>query len=218
MELPKHFTRCSGSPGRRTVGPHLWLVSFGDLLTLLLCFFLSIITFGPLGSGPRKLPSNGLDPQVVQSKVDLRGTQTARESGTMLAIHDSGSMQIELMLTEADFKKTPFEVNREAWNRLQSEIALDSYGDGAVVVETCSSLHGSASAKARFISMSRALAIRSHLIDAGLGSSSLKLRSVGEFCSVLRGRTIDDENIVARITFTTTEAGRGGGREQTRTG
>src|SRR5690606_22976012 len=127
-----------------------WMLSFGDLLTLLLCFFLCILSFSPLN--PHR-PSEDIDKHnqiVALSAAELQGggsvpgqTGTAlaelqaeaREFGTLAKV--SNSNELVLTLSDSDFAGGGWEATPAVLSRVKSQVIETSYAVLGVKVESC---------------------------------------------------------------------------------
>ena len=76
----------------RSIHDEVWATTFSDLVTLLLCFFLTMVSFGPVG----QVSSTGTDPQMEVMPASQRVEKG--ETGIPIALSGSGvgRRQIEL--------------------------------------------------------------------------------------------------------------------------
>lgn len=144
-----------------------WLVTFGDLLTLLLCFFLSIVAI----DGER------IRDKVSQKNSDISGTGIAKREGREIKKWlsfdqkevEGGAFRATLKGKLSDhFKDQPLEFTR-------------------VILEICDRESGLGQEWNWHGATSQALAVRSQIVDAmpELDEEMLFLRVVGPNCQAL---------------------------------
>ena len=107
-----------------------WLISFGDLLTLLVCFFMTGVTFGPLN------PANS----STNSDNYLKNASLPQtlNSGTALALthsKDGQASSAQALFTAGDFDPITGQLSDQARQRL--EAVLNQAGT-QVEIESCS--------------------------------------------------------------------------------
>ncbi|MBN8548945.1 MAG: hypothetical protein J0M12_06495 [Deltaproteobacteria bacterium] len=194
-----------------------WMLSFGDLLTLLLCFFLSIISFSPLNPAHKSSEKVDKKQGVTKSKEHevapapaqtVDGTQLANLEGsdekTTLLANMSVVDGLRLWLQESDYAGLGWELGEGAAARLKSQVVRTAYAPKRVTIESCleSTLIGDETAWAG--SISRILSVRSQLIDAGFKPGIFRYRVMGPHCAEIRaggsGETAEATNAVSRIT------------------
>ena len=120
---PKAFSRRDTSA---------WLVTFGDLLTLLLCFFITIVRFSPLGA----MQNNQASPLVNSKAGPVQGTGWAAPdsqlSGTFLAPSHlkrglgagivAPAMAFRMPVWEQDFDLSTDRLNSDAERRFREAL------------------------------------------------------------------------------------------------
>ena len=165
-----------------------WLISFGDLLTLLLCFFLTIVSFGPLNP-KATLPIKGVtsqsnsvtgpEPGVGVGKLGA-GTQVAqsRTSST------ENQKELRLVFNVEDFLEPTEKLVPAKVIELQKLIKTDGYSVGRVRLESCSELKSDD--QGWFQALSRGFYLRGQFIDAGIEPKRIELRVVGRNCAALK--------------------------------
>ena len=107
-----------------------WLISFGDLLTLLVCFFMTGVTFGPLN--PANSPINT---DNYQKNTD---NPSELNSGTTLALmptKDGQASSVQALFTAGDFDPITGQLSDQARQRF--EAVLNQAGT-RVEIESCS--------------------------------------------------------------------------------
>jgi len=183
-----------------------WLVTFGDLLTLLLCFFLSIVSFGPLNPTQRVLEEEVTKPDEPINPVMPPEIDSEQVSGPTIALTNSDTMETLLRFTEQDYVGGGELFTSEASEKMRSELEPEGYEVESVVVESCYGKPEYPDGRSWFMSVSRALGLRSQLIDAGVSPASISIRTVGYRCDAIREQ---DEEMVTRLTLTYTGLHRG---------
>lgn len=71
----------------------VWSTTFCDLVTLLLCFFLTMVSFGPIGKAHR---------QTIENQTESQPDKAKSETGTGLALKGEGVEKRVFMLTRDD--------------------------------------------------------------------------------------------------------------------
>ncbi|NLF25097.1 MAG: hypothetical protein GX589_05495 [Deltaproteobacteria bacterium] len=179
----------------------LWLVSFGDLLTLMLCFFLSLIAFGPLNRG-FQMESAKLTLETRKAIQVLKvPRELARQPGITIAFSRDGKPSLKIAFGEEDFQKEREELLPTVLERMVSIVKSVQYDISEVKIEACR-IDARGSAGGGWQAGSRmALGIRSQLLDAGIKSASLKLRSPGGHCAEFAGEDKQELGDRAQVTF-----------------
>lgn len=189
------------------LGINGWLISFGDLLTLLLCTFVAIISFAGMRNQPelrakyidstqevnnnqRLASSNGAEP--------IAGTQVANQVARDLAGGADQSAE-QLLLLASDF--SPDEPAGSAATKQKIGAALAGISSLELVrVESCATRDSGSNEQAWFWSMGRALEASSALLELGLPREKLQIRALGPDCALIR-KDPGDEVSVAKISF-----------------
>ena len=153
-----------------------WLVSFGDLLTLLLCFFVTIIAQSPLN--PRSAKSEAL--------------REKQEAGTEFAPSVSRSLFKTLTLSQQDFQKDSGGIAQA----LKSSVILDGYEVSKASLSSCSPGVGETS---WFEATKQALSLRRQLIDAGVASPRIEISVRGPNCENAAWVSKIDFDFIKRI-------------------
>ena len=153
--------------------PNLWLVTFGDLLTLLLCLFIAVARLGPLGQD-EKMPS---DSNVTQSEnaysANSNTAPTDPHSGTNLAQKEANRSSPEagsehLKLVETEFDSGALELTEEAHQRVLTFLgAFKPQQIARLRLETCNAVGLGQSGDGWFGSQSRALVLARVVESAG---------------------------------------------------
>lgn len=108
-----------------------WLISFGDLLTLLVCFFMTGVSFGPLN------PNNSIAKSTTSTSN--QNSQVQSDSGITLAPtapKDGQANSVQALFTAGDFDPTSGQLSDQA--RQKFEAVLNEQGS-KVEIESCSS-------------------------------------------------------------------------------
>ncbi|MDC0359073.1 hypothetical protein OAO01_09675, partial [Oligoflexia bacterium] len=162
-----------------------WLTTFGDLLTLLLCFFLCVITFSPPttqqetplhNTSSRNLTRN--QPEAVEPKPD-------QPAGTLIAPLMSEFKALEIRFTEADYIEGTTRLSGSALARLRNEINSDGYRAMEMLIAACAPDHSAGSAQSWFSSTGRVFNLRGQLLDARMDTTGLQLQVLGAQCAGL---------------------------------
>lgn len=207
----QYYTLSSSSRRRGSTTVASWWVSFGDLLTLLLCFFLALVGFGTLRiSVPATLsnePGRG-NSELGQAKFISQG------DGTPFALYESEPVVVSLRYAERDYAADQEMLTAEAAGKLKTEVSKSPYDITAVHVETCATVPGKGAGHSWLHAMSRGMALRSQVFDAGVSAELITLRVLGGHCEVL-GAGIDEAPVVSQITVLKRPI-QDGGREKRR--
>ena len=177
--------------GRRPV----WLISFGDLLTLLWCMMLSLVCYGHF----RPVPLDSKNP-LIQELTAQHGQPAAeapssRSVGTALAPHSAAEADApagRIFLTQRDFVDDA--LTGDAETKLYDLLAGRNEAEVTVTVESCAD--GGAS-EAWLTSINRTLLVRSKLLNAGLERRWLRLRAAGRHCAGVRTEGAPEDAVVA---------------------
>lgn len=149
---------------RRVVGSNVWLLSFGDLVTLLLGFFVAIIAYAMQHPMPASSGAQG---------------QISGPAGTTIAVSTmdgaDSTFRRQLSLPAGDFDPQTGALRENGSNLLKSLIDLDLSTVRGVVVKSCFEEGSVAEGVARLAGISRSLAIVSQLLDAGLSASAVEV-------------------------------------------
>ena len=186
--------------------PPLWMITFGDLLTLLLCFFLTIIGLGPLGKGKITQSNKDVTAQKAEAPTAREERMMARASGTILAnitnesapgVRSSSSQRsLRLVISRTDFSADEVSLGESAVLRIASA-GEEIRNSMRVRIETCGE-PGSAELDRQVVERAKSLAaaVRGTGIDAALidyapmidGCDQLKLPEDGsaELRAVIR--------------------------------
>lgn len=168
---PEHSTKRHNGAG--------WLVSFADLLTLLVCFFLAVVASSPLAPSGSNQKKQALTKGETTVERDSVNTRFISESGTPLAGNKSGSgyppKAGELFLTSEQLRGSQFE-------RSISALVLGGIGERATIeVSTCASGRNAVES-----STETALALKIALEQRGVVPAQIRFRPLGRHCEVIR--------------------------------
>ena len=190
---------------------NIWLITFGDLLTLLLCFFIAIITLS--SSGKRSFteaeasPPGTLAPDASAAKpTGIIVAQQSTEARPQLTVAKLGNeTTIELLFNEQE-RHDAGQFLREALSPYIDTQKLKSAGGD---VEACSGAASGGDEAAAMQSVALALQVRSQIIDLLPGAGALRLRGLGKSCEALgpgiKGE-IPGRDAVLRVTMRFSEA------------
>ncbi len=147
-----------------TFSSNPWLITFGDMLTLLLCFFLCFVTFGPL-----------------QTK-SLQDTHSSPSSGIDLAKHMIEPAVAPEILTElapADFGDSQEMLNPVGQEKIKSAVHREGYDLELLSFEVCPPKDKQGP---EFWTLGILMELRSQLLDAGVPDERLEARILGTGC------------------------------------
>ncbi|MCB0317512.1 MAG: hypothetical protein KDD56_02060 [Bdellovibrionales bacterium] len=163
----------------------LWLVSFGDLLTLLLTFFVMTIAISGKGA-TEDTDKTTLTPKNPAEVVEhQRQAEIFVLSGTKIATYPYRTEVREIGLREIDFNTEADELTQDAKKRLRQVLTTRKDVLSPVRLEVCGGLGGYATEVSWFKSIGRALFVSSQLFDAGIPKALLEVRPLGPHCSLL---------------------------------
>ncbi|MBX7139244.1 MAG: flagellar motor protein MotB [Oligoflexia bacterium] len=153
-----------------------WLISFGDLLTLLLGCFITILAQSDLNPA-HKTAANGAD---SASAVPALGTVS--DGGIRLALrareHAVPPKRV-FGFTARDFWRNGSELRRYQRTRLKRRAKLEGYHVAGALIESCGVTPGE---RGWFDSIAQTLAVRRQLFDAGIEAHSVAARVLGPNC------------------------------------
>lgn len=168
-----------------------WMVSFGDLLTLMLCFILSLISYGhikPLEEVPKKQenPSN-ISELDKKDEVSINKHPFGAEIASYKE-EDTDRFEGErLDLVSADFVDDV--LGAEAKDKLLTFIN-DNQHEG-VVIRSCAELGG------WYEALRQAFTVRKALLVNKLPRSQLQIELLGDACENIRDK--DKSEVVVRV-------------------
>jgi hypothetical protein len=176
-------------------------VSFGDLLTLLLCFFVAIVAYHTKGD-PNQSEKNRVTSENNTIKIDPGAMYQKRElSGTPLANLTESSESLVLRFEPADYNGLQEQMTDEAKRWFQKAIQSDDYNLSVVRLEVCGNTPPGQGSSGWLVSMRRALDIRRQLVDAGFSTEGFELELLGADCSKLESK--GGKKTVAALTLRT---------------
>lgn len=210
--------------------PALWLVTFGDLLTLLLCFFLTMVTFGPLGNNEKTSTNQGVTAPTAASTQEPQGGSLLQDSGTVIANIQSDDSErdlgvrnmapfvrsLRLELRSEDFAADTFVLSKQTQDLLerllseaQASTAVSQSQIENVLIEVCQQAQGSVALEQM---MEQALTLGRSLQSGVAQVGVLNYRLATKGCEELRGSVVDKELPVAVITVQSKVTSNGNGR------
>jgi hypothetical protein len=188
-----------------------WLISFGDLLTLMLCLFLAIISFSSLSpfvvSAKNRLDSAS----YMRDEAVPRGSFGGAAGGTLLAAPEDLTADVRAAQREVKAEPPPAEIRKtlrlqseevtdagfkQVRNRLMQLMSISGYRLLQASLEVCGEAADEEASWEE--AQSRALILRRQLIDTGLESQLLRIAVLGPDCKELGGEL---EDVAARIEF-----------------
>lgn len=149
---------------------NFWQVSFADLLTLLLCFFVALAA-GNQFKPPKSEPMNS---------ITETGTQIAKNQ---VVETDEGSKT--LWFAPEMFDSNNFELHVSSLNELENALRSESYIIKRVQVATCDASLNASKAENWDFSMRRILGLQRQITDIGIDKKILVGRLLGPACMAL---------------------------------
>jgi len=176
---------------------NIWLITFGDLLTLLLCFFIALITLSGTGyhsfteavrdsfSENKALEGEGLD-DLSQEDSKSFGTLIAQKESEpklgLVEIETSDATFVELSFRELDLANTEVVAGEALKRELMPYFSKDYLKSQVADVEACSAQGLSSNMPSWSLAGVRAIQMRRQLIDLGVPAEGLRLRNLGSQC------------------------------------
>ena len=187
-----------------------WVVSFGDLLTLLLCFFLTMVSFGPLGSGHKEQANKGLEPMDPAFPAPGRRSAAAAAPGIVLAKSLNVAPRTESVRQFANrsfiFAETDFDVEPELPDSRKREVMFEEIKTLSakvvqVDVETCGGKADESGDAAWEIAGKRSLALGREIANFGVNPAQVRLRVLGQHCELLMDPELLGRPAAVRISW-----------------
>jgi len=157
----------------------IWLISFGDLLTLILGFFVAVVSQTPLNPA-FKPPIN--QESLLQNGVEIPKSEAGTVAGTQFAKAKAKKQVFKgfiLRLSERDFVQSKNSLRRRAQYQLKKRVRLVAYRLSTARIESCTEGLGNQSWLG---SIERTLLIRRQLLDAGVAPRAIELGALGGNC------------------------------------
>lgn len=174
-----------------------WLVSFGDLITLLLCFFICLVSFSPIN------PANSSNTAVQGDNSESNNQHTDTEdSGTAIADTLPHSGKNKILLFEQDFAIETGSLVPSALLALKKGMVREGYEIDQAMISACGGKSVLNDDQAWRQAMSRVLAVRRQVFDGRTEELRLALRTVGGFCELLENDHNDEQQVAATIELT----------------
>jgi flagellar motor protein MotB len=174
-----------------SVGHRNWLLTFGDLLTLLLCFFIAIVSFSPLNNSPKRkeflnksgsyVDQNG----VHENKTISDSTGTTLADNALKERHGDVRPPIEeFWFEEKDFSTQITDLTEMRSNEFKNLVTTSYYVASQIEIELCRFNKEGDKEQAALLSMLRTQALRRQVIDAmpNLSKEALLLSYSGDSC------------------------------------
>ena len=204
------MTAIGMAPMRKRRTP--WLVSFGDLLTLMLCFFLATITFKPRLAPTKDEVTHRSNREISEVKPitaasALSGTHfanTHRRQGVIFRSFSPKSV-FDFRLKNSDFDSRTGLLRRSSALGLKRIVSSSSYSFGMIEIHSCVNEVTADVGEALQSSMNRALAVRGQVIDAGVAANLVRTRILGGDCLALPGEKA--QKVVTVIRFRVSQNG-----------
>ena len=164
-----------------------WLITFADLITLLLCAFLLFfsVTWNRKGGGTQ---GTGATNSGSQDGILLADDNLSRDPPR------AAKQSITVLLTEADYEVDGVGVVEAGWNNLKNKVIPEGYEVTALELASCSPAEA---LQAWEVTEQRAMGLVRQLIDAGVRRDVFRLQIAGPFCESMRAE--DDTETVTAI-------------------
>lgn len=156
---------------------HAWLFSFGDLLTLMLCFFVVLLLNSQKHTAPK-------EPLQIQTEV------IQQKLGTSFALANEEKVVSFALSSFTDLNN----LASESLHELISTLNHEQFNWDYVQISSCSMLSEGTSALSWFASLRRALLIKRQILDAR--RVNVDVRLLGTFCNLL-----SVQNAVSEVRF-----------------
>ena len=163
-----------------------WLTSFGDLLTLLLCFFLLQFSTTPKENS---VPGGEVVENHDQSQEHATAGLTPygwSPRGTLLAKPSTGSPLVEREFRREMFSQETFELNEDAGEELKNLVIPVGYEIDRAFITTCGDRTDQSESLAWTAATGRALSLQRQLVDVGISQRKLEIEVLGPHCSRAR--------------------------------
>ena len=171
-----------------------WFTTLGDLLTLLLCFFLAVISFTSSEIIERRTNDGATTRMEGTSDAPGMLPRKSYVSGTRVAPQMSRESVVDF--TEDDFDLSGSEVQERGKKELR-QIIKRIKGIKRATILSCS-LRGSRSEVNWNLSIALASGILGQIIDAGIDAERVNVQALGPICRGIEGK----KGSVARVVFT----------------
>lgn len=191
-------------------GAAFWQVTFGDLLTLMLCFFLALLSLGPLGDGEKINKVKGVKLSMQEpGRVSLNrvrgglpGIVLARRFNDATALAPPRLLRERgywLSFSERAYAGHQFELGAQAKHRLAKALRVKGYEIQGATVETCCGPPSVGEAPCWELSARRGVSLHGDLVSLGFKATDIRLRVLGRHCHALQGR--ERKASAARVGF-----------------
>ncbi|NMC62767.1 MAG: hypothetical protein GYA55_06305 [SAR324 cluster bacterium] len=177
---------------------NIWLITFGDLLTLLLCFFIALITLSGAGyhsfreaiedsSGENRGLGGNDAMSLFQERSKSIGTLIAKKDLSLrpglVEIETSDATFVELSFRELDLTNSTLAAGEALKKELMPYFSRDYLKVQLADVEACSGQGLSGNGLSWSLAGAHAIQIWRQLIDLGVPAEGLRLRNLGAECS-----------------------------------
>lgn len=181
-----------------------WLISFADLLTLLLCFIISLVVLSPLNPNVVALTDRYLEigsSQAGHFQEIYSQRRAGSQDGTEFAVTGSGhsfgwSFSRELILADEEDQKG-MRLQPDASARLEKALSSGGCALSVAKVSICNSYQYNAAKDSAIPSV---VAIYRQLIDTGIPPKKISV-SMNTDCRELQSLQSDGREIVALVDF-----------------
>lgn len=158
-----------------TLNQNIWLISFGDLLTLVLCFFISIISLSPLNPERKLQIQNGTP--IALNKTEIKAEKEKPRF-------------ISLDLYDSDLAWPEYRLSETAVEKVRDQVLSGSYSYQKLKLETCTRLNESDISGKSDNALRLLDNLRRQVFGAGVKAETTLLSPLATACG---------ENVAARI-------------------
>ncbi len=169
----------SNEPVNCVVDAHgTWLISFADLITLLLCSFLMMFS---LNWDKQQHVTNMSKEETAPSQTESPGIVIA-DSPPKSVETKALLPRVELRFTKADFQNDGITFSSEALKKVNNLATSEGYRDAMVTLAVCKGAAGGMADEAEL------LITAGQVLDAGVTEQRLRYEVLGRGCAGERGK------------------------------
>jgi len=201
------FFRKSNS-GDTAVGHRNWLLTFGDLLTLLLCFFIAMVSFSDLNTSPQKkeYQAKSVDykaatqPEMNSGRLSSNGTTLALNEVRQESKSASDSFE-EYWFVEKDFSNLVTDIDPRSAEELKRRVTRLDYRAKQIEVQTCDAKNQLHDGTSNEVAVLRALALRRQVIDAlpSFNAEAVRIKVLENGCEEFETNKNESRTALVRV-------------------
>lgn len=170
--------------------PSTWLITFADMITLLLCAFLMIFSLNY-----HRLKDKAKEAQIERTEEAAPGIQIAQSTS-----EGTKSFQdVTLNFSEEDFEADGATLGGDALRRLKSKGIPEGYEISLLNLNSCVSSDSVGNGDAWKMSEKRSEGLFRQLIDSGVLPERIREMTLGVDCDPIRGRRHEESGVVAQM-------------------